>query len=67
MGVFDLTFDPGTGLLASASHDYSVVLWDLERNDAIALVADPDAGISRSAARFIGGSVIVADGMTFTG
>jgi WD40 repeat protein len=67
MGVFDLSFDPDTGLLASASHDYSVVLWDLERNDAIALVADPDAGISRSAARFVGGSVIVADGMTFAG
>ncbi|MGF1622347.1 MAG: WD40 repeat domain-containing protein [Rhodomicrobiaceae bacterium] len=67
MGVFDLAFDSDTGLLASASHDYSVVLWDLERNDAIFLVGGPDAGISRSAARFVGGRVVVADGMTFAG
>jgi WD40 repeat protein len=38
MGVFDLAFDPDTALLASASHDYSVVLWDFDREDAIALV-----------------------------
>lgn len=67
MGVFNLAFDPGTGLLASASHDYSVVLWDLERDDAIFLVGGPDAGISRNAARFVGSQVIVADGMTFAG
>jgi WD40 repeat protein len=67
MGVFNLAFDPGTGLLASASHDYSVVLWELERDDAIFLVGGPDAGISRAAAKFIGMQVIVADGMTFAG
>jgi WD40 repeat protein len=65
MGVFNLAFDPSTGLLASASHDYSVVLWALERNEAIFLVGGPDAGISRAAAKFIGTQVIVADGMTF--
>src|SRR5215831_12920081 len=67
MGVFNLAFDPGTGLLASASHDYSVVLWALERDDAIFLVGGPDATISRTAARFVGTQVIVADGMTFEG
>jgi WD40 repeat protein len=65
MGVFNLAFDPGTGLLASASHDYSVVLWELARDDAIFLVGGQDAGISRAAARFVGTQVIVADGMTF--
>lgn len=65
MGVFDLAFDPDTGLLASASHDYSVVLWDLGRGDAIMLVGSPDAYVSRSAVKFVGSRVIVADGMTF--
>jgi WD40 repeat protein len=65
MGIFHLAFDPRTGLLASASHDYTVVLWALDRNDAICLVGDLDAGISRSAAKFVGDKVIVADGMTF--
>jgi WD40 repeat protein len=65
MGVFNLAFDPGTALLASASHDYSVVLWELERNGAIFLVGGPDADVSRTAARFVGTRVIVADGMTF--
>lgn len=67
MGVFNLAFDPGTGLLASASHDYSVVLWELERSDAIFLVGGPDAGISRTAAKFVGTQVVIADGMTFAG
>jgi WD40 repeat protein len=67
MGVFRVTYDPGTALLASASHDYSVVLWDLDRDDAIYLVGDPDAGISRAAAGFVGTRVVVADGMTFAG
>jgi WD40 repeat protein len=67
MGVFNLAFDPRTGLLASASHDYSVVLWALERDDAIFVVGGPDAGISRNAARFIGTRIIIADGMTFAG
>jgi hypothetical protein len=67
MGVFNLAFDPTTALLASASHDYSVVLWEIERDDAIFLVGGPDAGVSRTAARFVGTWVIVADGMTFAG
>jgi WD40 repeat protein len=65
MGVFNLTFDPSTALLASTSHDYSVVLWELDRNDAIFLVGGPDCGISRTAAEFVGSQVVVADGMTF--
>jgi WD40 repeat protein len=67
MGVFDLAFDPDTALLASASHDYSVVLWELARDDAIFLVGGPSLGISRAAARFVGTRVIVADGMAFAG
>jgi WD40 repeat protein len=67
MGVLDLAFDPGTGLLASASNDHSVVLWELDRNEAIFLVGDPDASISRAAVGFVGTRVIVADGMTFAG
>jgi WD40 repeat protein len=67
MGVFNLAFDPGTALLASASHDYSVVLWELDRDDAIFLVGGPDSGVSRTAARFVGTRVVVADGMTFAG
>jgi WD40 repeat protein len=67
MGVFSLTFDPATSLLASASHDYSVVLWEIDRDDAIFVVGGPDSGISRTAARFVGTRVIVADGMTFAG
>ena len=65
MGVFNVAFDPDTGLLASASHDYSVVLWDLERDEAVLLIGGPDAGISRNAAKFLGGRVFVADGITF--
>lgn len=65
MGVFDLAFHQETGLLASASHDYSVVLWELGRGDAIMLMGSPDAYISRSAVSFAGSKVIVADGMTF--
>lgn len=65
MGIFNLAFDPSTALLASTSHDYSVVLWELDRDDAIFLAGGPDCGISRMAAAFIGTRVIVADGMTF--
>jgi len=68
MGIFDLAFDGRTGLLASASHDYTVLLWDVdERNDAIYLVGDPDAGVSRHRVAFSGSEVVVGDGMTFLG
>lgn len=40
-GVYQLAFDPRTGFLASASEDYSVVLWNLEKQDAIYLVGGP--------------------------
>jgi WD40 repeat protein len=67
MGVFSLAFDPRTGLLASASHDYSVILWELERREAIFLVGEPDGGISRSSVAFVDAHVVVGDGMTFGG
>jgi len=67
MGVFKLAFDPRTGVLASASHDYSVILWELEEEDAIYLVGGPDAGVSRSGVGFIGTEIVIADGMTFSG
>lgn len=66
-GVFSLAFDPRTGLLASASHDYSIVLCELEQKDSIFLVGGPDAGISRNVVAFLGTRVLVADGMTFAG
>jgi WD40 repeat protein len=53
--------------LASASHDYSVVLWDLDQDDAVFLAGGPDAGVSRADVSFVGPRVIVADGMTFAG
>ncbi len=65
MGVFNLAFDPRTSLLASASHDYSVILWDLERRGAIFLCGGEDASVSRRAAGFLGKRVVVADGMTW--
>lgn len=36
-GVHDVSFDPGTGILASASFDYAVHLWDLDKEDVIFL------------------------------
>jgi len=36
-GVHDVSFDPQTGILASASFDYAVHLWDLEKEDVIFL------------------------------
>jgi WD40 repeat protein len=41
-GIYQLALDPRTGILASASEDYSVFLWDLEQPDAIFLAGgDP--------------------------
>lgn len=41
-GIYQIAFDPHTGFLASASEDYSVILWNLEQEDAIFLVGgDP--------------------------
>lgn len=37
-GIHDLSFDPETGMLASASFDYSVLLWDLREEDVIYLL-----------------------------
>ncbi len=65
MGVFDVSYDPGTGLLASASHDYAVVVWNPRRADAIFVVGGPWACVSRSSVRFFGGSLYVGDGMTW--
>jgi WD40 repeat protein len=67
MGVFELAFDPRTGLLGSASHDYSVILWELERREAIFLVGGPDADISRGRLAFADTRVVIGDGMTFAG
>jgi WD40 repeat protein len=68
MGVFQLDFDARTGLLASASHDYSVLLWEVdERNEALYLVGDADLGVSRNRVAFRDASVVIGDGMTFEG
>lgn len=40
-GLYDLAIDPRTGILASASEDYSVILWNLEQRDVIFLVGGP--------------------------
>src|SRR5688572_7068703 len=40
-GIYDVAVDPRTGILASASEDYSVILWNLELRDAIFLVGGP--------------------------
>ena len=37
-GIHDLSFDSETGLLASASYDYSICLWDLNEEDVIFLL-----------------------------
>jgi WD40 repeat protein len=39
-GIYELAIDPHTGFVASASEDYSVILWNLERRDAIFLVGE---------------------------
>ncbi len=39
-GVFAVAFDPRTGVLASASHDFSVLLWNLEAGDAVFLLGE---------------------------
>lgn len=41
-GVHDVSFDPETGILASASFDYAVHLWNLEREDVIFLRGEDD-------------------------
>jgi WD40 repeat protein len=41
-GVHDVSFDPQTGILASASFDYAVHLWDLEKEDVIFLRGQDD-------------------------
>jgi len=39
-GIHDLSFDIETGVLASASFDYSVFLWNLNKEDVIYLIGD---------------------------
>jgi hypothetical protein len=50
-GVHEVSFDPQTGMLASASFDYAVHLWNLEKEDVIFLVGEDDKtkGYSRFA------------------
>ncbi len=66
-GVFELAFDPRSGLLASVSHDYSALLWDFGRNDAVVVACQDDEVVSRRATAFLGAKLLVADGMTFEG
>lgn len=40
-GIYRLAVDPRTGIVASASEDYSVILWNLEKRDAIFLAGGP--------------------------
>jgi len=41
-GIYQISLHPGTGFLASASEDYSVVLWNFDQQDALFLVGgDP--------------------------
>jgi len=39
-GIFCIDFDPRTGLLASAGRDHTVILWNLEARDAVAVCRD---------------------------
>ena len=41
-GVHDVSFDPQTGMLASASFDYAVHLWDLAKEDVIFLLGEDE-------------------------
>jgi len=41
-GVHDVSFDPQTSILASASFDYTVHLWNLEKEDVIFLRGEDD-------------------------
>src|SRR5262249_36734517 len=36
-GIYQLAIDPHSGFLASASEDFSVILWNLDRRDAVFL------------------------------
>ncbi len=67
MGVHDLAF-ASDGLLASVSHDYTAVIWNLEARDAICLLAEEWAGaVSRQSTVIAGNRLLVADGMTWVG
>jgi len=49
-GLFDLAFDPRTGLLAVAGNDDSVVLWNLQEPDALVLC--PPDGVAKHQVAF---------------
>ncbi len=65
-GIYDLAFDPKSGILASASEDYSVFLWNLEEKDVIFLTGQGIDGqaIVKGHVEFSEDSLLIAIGET---
>jgi hypothetical protein len=61
-GIFCIDFDPRTGLLASASRDCSVILWNLARRDAVVPCAAD--GIVKGHVAFAAAAPLLAIGET---
>lgn len=64
LGIWALVYSD-TGVLASSSHDYSVVLWNIDANDACFVAGGPHEGRARGALLFRGGALYTADVMTW--
>ncbi|MCB9857585.1 MAG: hypothetical protein H6818_18030 [Phycisphaerales bacterium] len=65
-GIHDLSFDPESGILASASFDYGVYLWNLECEDVIALMGGDDK--TKGHSRFMAhGSILVVGEYAYYG
>lgn len=64
-GVHDLAWDPGSGLLASASNDYTVVLWDVPREDHVLACGGDDEPIVKGAVAFGDGVLYVGESEPF--
>ncbi len=61
-GIYNLAVDKYSGLVASASHDYSVILWNLEKRDCLVICGADDEQKIRGHVRFAGGGKLLVVG-----
>lgn len=66
-GVHSLAWDAATGLLASASNDYTAVMWDVTRRENFFVVGGDEEPIVKGHVAFAGRALFVGETEAFAG